>query len=596
MNPELVLFAVEAAIKLGNKINQVLIDATAERPLLLPLGELVGSVAEAEALVFLATDGKHLVAPNGPWFPFRNDDKKLVALYQATLGLTSRLTPDTLPAERQVELARQLAGIEQFREGHGANSPARRIFGTLVEIAIDYVSTFPGALGKDAPGRKVLISFVESIQDTDFAEGSGPEVLRTLFRSALENLDEAVSLVDDKPRLSALLGGITAAVQQDMKSAFEKGNDLSRSQVFRRLGSSILRGGTTAFSEHVDLFLGTDKNTGPLVQATLTQVLEGLRGKEDLFTGESVEIIVHSALRAVAENPSLVAQDDKQLQALISQVLGVLGNTAWTKLFTKATAAPVLHEVLEVLRDHFETVSLELPGGRQILPTTLAALAGSLSARLAGSGSIEDLLSRQQLFEVGRYVLRNVAQHPEILLAGSQEDAQRTVLAQVIASVAKALGKNPTRVTNGAGFVELVQIALPVVVHNADKLIDTQNLKPETNRLFDILDQVVTAVIDEDTGKPHRLVGRDVLLEVIRQALPVVSANLDPLVNGQPTLVRDTVQAALELANGALTHRINGTNLPPLIAGLLKQVLWRQLDLTERTSLTITAEKILLAL
>jgi hypothetical protein len=42
MNPALVLFAIEAGIKLGRKVNEVLVDETAQRPLLLPLGDLFG--------------------------------------------------------------------------------------------------------------------------------------------------------------------------------------------------------------------------------------------------------------------------------------------------------------------------------------------------------------------------------------------------------------------------------------------------------------------------------------------------------------------------------------------------------------------------
>jgi hypothetical protein len=34
MNPALVLFAIEAGIKLGRKVNEVLVDETAQRPLL----------------------------------------------------------------------------------------------------------------------------------------------------------------------------------------------------------------------------------------------------------------------------------------------------------------------------------------------------------------------------------------------------------------------------------------------------------------------------------------------------------------------------------------------------------------------------------
>ena len=40
MNAELIMFGIEAGVKLGAKLNDVLVDATVEKPMLLPVGEL----------------------------------------------------------------------------------------------------------------------------------------------------------------------------------------------------------------------------------------------------------------------------------------------------------------------------------------------------------------------------------------------------------------------------------------------------------------------------------------------------------------------------------------------------------------------------
>ena len=53
IDPQLVIFAVEAGVKLGRKMNEVLVDETSQRPLVMPLGDLFGSVTEAEAMRFL---------------------------------------------------------------------------------------------------------------------------------------------------------------------------------------------------------------------------------------------------------------------------------------------------------------------------------------------------------------------------------------------------------------------------------------------------------------------------------------------------------------------------------------------------------------
>lgn len=50
VNPELILFVIQAAVKLGRKLYDVLVDETVEAPLLLPLGSFAGSIPEAEAV------------------------------------------------------------------------------------------------------------------------------------------------------------------------------------------------------------------------------------------------------------------------------------------------------------------------------------------------------------------------------------------------------------------------------------------------------------------------------------------------------------------------------------------------------------------
>lgn len=590
MDPSLVLFAIEAGLKLGRKVNEVLVDETAQRPLLLPLGDLFGSITEADAMRFFSTDGRKLIAPDGQLFPYRADRPKLVEFYRALLGVESVQGPAANPDARRAEVVTQLAALDQFDEKFKAKHPVRRIFGTVVEIGIDYLTTHPEALGKDSPARKVILTFVSALDETDFAEGSGREVLGDLLAATLRTVGAGVALVDDDQRLQVLLGGILDAVAGDVRAAIQNGNELSRQQLFRRIGSSILRGGATAFTENINLFLPGDGTAKKLVGQTLTQVLAGLTDREDLFTSESLEVIYKSALRVAAENSELFT-DNKVLQELIARVLTVVSDQQWNKLFSSATASSVLSVALEVVRENIETLIDPKNPKEQLLANALAAMAGSLSAKLAGGGSVQDLLSRSQLLDLTRVVFGEVAKHPELLVGDPAADPKNTVLAQVIGSVARALGDDPLLVTHGAGFVELVKVALAVAVQNADKLIDTKSASPTTNLLFGLLKQVVTAV--NAAKDPRQLLSRDAFIEIVRRVLTTASANLPVLLGPQPKAIQDTVAAAMELASGALAERINGANLPQLIQRLLHRVLWNDLDLSEPKALEQAALSIL---
>jgi len=64
LDPTLVIFAIESAIRLGIKINEVLLDETSARTLVLPLSSLFGDINEAKAAEYF--DHHHeLVKPGG---------------------------------------------------------------------------------------------------------------------------------------------------------------------------------------------------------------------------------------------------------------------------------------------------------------------------------------------------------------------------------------------------------------------------------------------------------------------------------------------------------------------------------------------------
>ena len=72
MDPNLVLFAIEAGVRLGDKLNQSLVSSTSERPLLLPVGELFGDIRENEAIEFFdREENQRLIEAGGPYAGFK---------------------------------------------------------------------------------------------------------------------------------------------------------------------------------------------------------------------------------------------------------------------------------------------------------------------------------------------------------------------------------------------------------------------------------------------------------------------------------------------------------------------------------------------
>lgn len=597
IDPRLVLFAIESAIKLGRKVYEVLVDETAVRPLVLPVGNLFQSVQLVTAKTYFGRpENAHLITASGPYAGFT--DAELLVAYKTLLDLDRRLDSVEPNQAEAMRLVTELGRFEQMKKGFGPKSPAQRIVGTVVEIGIDYFASHPEALGKDSRARQLVTAFITGLTDTDFAEGSLPEIAGDVLGAAFKTLGDNPQLVADDERLQVLLAGVADSLAEEVDNAPTTGAKEFKSGFFRRIGTGIIRGGATAFEQNLDLFLPRPnaKNGDPdhpamvraLVSGTLTQFLGGIEGNEDIFTTESVELLFRSALSAVGENAELLSKNNF-LQKFIEATTKALTDTQGAKLFSSQTIAVILREGLEVLGENVETLIDPKHPEQQFLATAVSAMANSLATTLAGTGNIKDLLSSRQVVEVARVVFAEVAAHPEQLLGENLDANKRTALAQIIASVASALGDDPTRLVNGSSFLELVRIALRVAVKNADQLLNLESASPKTNVLFQALRQAVEAVL---AGDSRKIVSREVFVELVGRLLPVVSGNLEMLLDGKKA-VSETIGKALALASDVLKTRINGANLPGLVEELLRLVLRGELNLDEQTALERSALAIL---
>src|SRR5687767_5048949 len=112
IDPSLVLFAIESAVKLGRKVYEVLVDETAVRPLVLPVGNLFQSVQLVTAKAYFARpENAHLITGNGPYADFTDAD--LLMAYKTLLDVDRRLDS---AEPNQAEAARVIARLGEFEQ------------------------------------------------------------------------------------------------------------------------------------------------------------------------------------------------------------------------------------------------------------------------------------------------------------------------------------------------------------------------------------------------------------------------------------------------------------------------------------------------
>jgi hypothetical protein len=329
-----------------------------------------------------------------------------------------------------------------------------------------------------------------------------------------------------------------------------------------------------------------------VVKSTLSGIVKGIEGNEDLFTNESLELIYQSALVAVAEN-STVFTDDALLSSMIKNTVGALTSKQAQAVFGQETVSAIVQAALATVTENIETlVDVDSPE-KQVLAEAVTALANGLGQKLAGKASARGLLSKKQLVELTSFVFAEVARHPEQLLHRVGDDELKTVLAQIVGSTAKALGEDPKRLVNGASYVTLVQAALKTGLLNADKLLDLDTAKVSTNILYQVIKEAADAVSQHPD--PRRLVSREVFVTTLTGILPIVSGNLDPLLGKRvKEPVKTTLRIILDQASsGPLENFVNGANLAPLIEQMLLKVLREELATSDTAAVIATAKIIL---
>ncbi len=181
---ELVMFAIQAAIKLGRKIQTVFEDETRDRDLILPPVESddlpFWDVTEA----FFKGEGQVFVQPFGLYYNFWekrdednvNRDKLRKAHFRIIKGIDMhRSADDVQGAFRRPEQfysgANALFVVKQWREDTDPKRhPVQRIGGTVVEIALDYVKADPTLFNGNGKGDRITRAFLLSLDEVEFAE------------------------------------------------------------------------------------------------------------------------------------------------------------------------------------------------------------------------------------------------------------------------------------------------------------------------------------------------------------------------------------------------------------------------------------------
>jgi hypothetical protein len=397
---ELILFGIQAALRINQQFRHAFADSTRSHSITLPLPNFPAALDRSSMESFYRFgDGKEFSVTNlrvrellnklsaaGDLAP--DEDQEFCRLFREHNAVILAGGPGLVgtgdnPAGLTDQDILYLVTIRQWREGHDPNPTIlRRMAGTLVNIAVDYVVEMPGVISTNTARGKALLSFLGAFEHIDFAEDGRAQILEGLFTAALETLRDHPDMLAEDDRTRELLHDVAKGLYEDSAPLLAApGQTLTEKERIRAwaqmvFGSVLKSVGTTVFAEP-EKFLGISGATeGELVSGVGRALLTSLMAGDGLnlsalFTRESLDRVAKAGLLVVGSHPELVTNDNLFLKKLIGAAATDLARS--TTCLGRAFLPDALRIILESTAGRLE---LLMPEGKDRPEKHLLVVAG----------------------------------------------------------------------------------------------------------------------------------------------------------------------------------------------------------------------------
>ena len=612
----MVLFAIHAAIKLGQKIRVAYEDGVRDRDLILPpvgfepaelpFWPITEQFFQNEGQGFVAPPpqpkpGEETQPPGGLYSSLweqRDQEDIRYQLSFAHLRIMESIDPhrhdDDVKGDYRREPDKFYQGtnalfvVKQWREGTDPERPVwQRLAGTVVELAVDYVKADPGLFGGNGKGDRIVRSFLVSLDDVKFAETRYDDLLLEVLQTSLNTFAGQVEVVVSDDTLALLLKRVSLTLVNQIDQADGDAQKLLALHNFRReMLQDILRVSVATVSEQASRLLGPpDSKEGQLLNAVLQSVLQTFQEQPDLFSSEMLRAVYGASLKAAAQNIALIipGEDGKPSHEFLSQLftgtaklLAETGPAGPQALFTPDLAKDVIALALDTLSQNARQLIKPDNPQEQLLVQALEGIIISFSGEFHQDQALPLILaatfSQKQLTAIIQEVFGAVAKNPQALLPGANGNPQLSALAQIMGSVAAVVSQDTKSLLTGDGYVELLRVALEGFALNPDRLLNLNTAEPLDNVMAKVMTAVLTAAMENLKDGGRHLLWGDVLLQAMEAALAAVSKDTEGFLT-DPEVVTEVLKRLLEAASGPQANILDAENLLVVFSPLLSRAL-----------------------
>jgi hypothetical protein len=452
-NVQLVLFAIQAGVRLYAAGRKSYVEATLDRPLTLPLptgpsinvaaaanffintepGRVIVAREENERIRHLLTaEETHSLSPEG--------QQELTQIYVAYLR---ELNPDLFEGPKSPDEPKgwelvAIMTVRQWSKGELGDHPnaLQSIAGTLVNIAVDYFIQMPGAISDKRPAGRALKAFLKAIDDLDFADTPPAEIAGDLLVAVVDSVGTHPDLIGNTETEKKLVQNIAKSLALSAKTHL--GKDIPTEDKWRgsawlqMIARAVVKGGVDTVLADPKTVLGVRDAEAKFIQEVGGTIAELVIGPEklkfqELLSGEGVNTIIKAALGAAAKNPDILRIGNQGLRNIIAGVAEGLSNQP--NLLTNDIFPELARLVLEKSANNLELV---WPDGSSD-PAKHLLITGTRELFLAlAEGTYDEgwpTLTKAQLIAISKVVFDEIVDNPDWLLkrAGLGNDTALSV-------------------------------------------------------------------------------------------------------------------------------------------------------------------------
>lgn len=514
---ELVLFGMQASIKLAQAGRKAYVEDTALRDIVLPLPVVLGSdliTAREHAFHIQQADPERYEREfraiqetgNQPGDPAQQRQAQQALLQLYLQDLARGLVRD------QPVNCQDVAGLTALRQWATGEvpfpSPLQRIAGALVEMALDYFVNTPAAVNEHTTSGKAIKAFLRGLEGLDFEETRLDQLLTGLFMTGLDTLTTHPDIFQRDNDEQHMITIIVEGLAKDMHAQLQKlpaAGTLTGEENLARFGQLLLRSllrntGTTVLNNPTVLGIQPAEGERALLQRVGTAWLDLLladTGPAEAFSlaealrrtasTEGLDRLILTAIKAASEYPEVFRLENTAFETWLKHVLTDLytGHANGEPFFDTDLFPEVAFLVMENGLRNLPILLMD--GMEQEQRLLLTQIARQLFEALAehqpnGRMAWKFALARGEVLTLFQSVLSAVAMHPAAL---GKTDSQRTIIMPLVQLVAVVLPQLETVSLKELLQSDMLTTVLPAILasgilpalgqHDADLILQTLN-------------------------------------------------------------------------------------------------------------------------